>query len=206
MQPPQPTAPSTPSRTRLQTRSIILEGYRRDDGLWDIEARLTDRKDQDFRSESGFWPMGKEMHDMQVRVTIDKRFNIVEACTDFLAAPYSTCAAIAPDYGKIVGLNLMRGFRREVARLFGGIKGCSHVTELLSVLPTAAIQSVSGEVCDEETEGAKPFQLDGCHALETSGEAVRLYFPRWHRASDSGGQAVPHIPSSSTSPTSKEEA
>jgi hypothetical protein len=26
-----------------------------------------------------------------------------------------------------------------------------------------------------------PFQLDRCHALETTSETVRRYYPRWYR-------------------------
>jgi hypothetical protein len=33
-----------------------------------------------------------------------------------------------------------------------------------------------------EDEGAdKPFQLDRCHALETTTETVRRYYPKWYR-------------------------
>jgi len=194
----QQTAPRTPSRKRLHTRNIFLEGYQRDDGLWDIEARLTDRKDHDYALASGVRREGDAVHDMHVRVTIDDQFNIVEAGADFLAVPYPGCAAIAPDYSKIIGLNLMRGFRRQVADLFGGIKGCAHVTELLSSLPTVAMHTfASGKSNVDLSVDGKPFELDRCHALDTSSETVRLYYPRWYRTSDSGGQATPDIPSSS---------
>ncbi len=206
----QPTASATPSshsRTRSHTRSIFLEGYKRDDGLWDIEARLTDRKDHDYTLASGVRPKGEAVHDMQVCVTIDGQFNILAAGAAALAAPYPGCAAIAPDYSAIIGLNLLRGFRRQVSDLFGGVKGCSHLTELLASLPTAAIQTFAGEV-DETAPvgGGQPYQLDRCHALETSSETVRRYYPRWYRTSERGGQAPHSIPTSSTPPTSKEEA
>ena len=65
----------------------------------------------------------------------------------------------------------------------GGILGCTHLTELAQVLPTAAVQAYAGEVIrhvrratsDTET----PFQLDRCHALRTDGAAVAKYYPRW---------------------------
>ena len=192
---------------RLHTRSILLEGYKRDDGLWDIEARLTDRKDQDYTLASGVRPKGEPVHDMHVRITIDPDFNILDAEARVEAMPYPGCAAIAPDYRKIVGLNLLRGFRRRVGDLYAGIAGCSHVTELLSSLPTVAIQTFAGEKRDVGLgDGAQPFQLDRCHALETSSATVRRFYPRWYRSSESGSQAAPAIPSSSTPATSKEEA
>ena len=201
---PQPIVPA--ARRRSHTRQIVLEGYKRDDGLWDIEARLTDRKDHDYTLASGLRPKGEAVHDMQVCVTIDAKFNIVAARADFLALPYAGCSAIAPDYGKIVGLNLLRGFRRQVGDLFATVRGCSHVTELLSSLPTAAIQTFAGEMRDTDLgAGGKPPQLDRCHALETTSDTVRRYYPRWYRAEASGGSAA-DTPNSSTPPTSKEEA
>jgi hypothetical protein len=33
-----------------------------------------------------------------------------------------------------------------------------------------------------EDEGEqKPFQLDRCHALDTTGDVVRRYYPKWYR-------------------------
>lgn len=176
---PLPTAP----RTRTHIRSIVLEGWKRDDGLWDIEARLTDLKDHDYLLASGLRAKGEAVHEMWVRVTIDADFAIVDAAASIEAMPYPGCERIAASYRKIVGLNLARGFRRTVGEMFGTVAGCSHLTELLSSLPTAAIQTFAGERRDTETGGGgKPFQLDRCHALDTTGEIVRRYYPRWYRA------------------------
>jgi hypothetical protein len=35
---------------------------------------------------------------------------------------------------------------------------------------------------NEDGEGAaKPFQLDGCHALETTTQTVKMWYPKWYR-------------------------
>ena len=62
----------------------------------------------------------------------------------------------------------------------GGVHGCSHLTELVGLLPTVAVQTFAG--LRREIEGVeKPFQLDRCHALETRGDTVRRYYPKWYR-------------------------
>ena len=38
---------------------------------------------------------------------------------------------------------------------------------------------------EERDDGKKPFQLDQCHALETSSETVRQWYPRWYRKANS---------------------
>ena len=98
------------------------------------------------------------------------------------------CETIAPAYRRLIGLSLIKDFRRGVRQLFGGVKGCTHLTELAQILPTAAVQAYAGEVIPVSGDSdIKPFQLDRCHALRTDGGAVAKYYPRWAvaRADDS---------------------
>ena len=188
-----PTVP----RERLHGRSVTFYGYRREDGLFDIEGHLTDVKDHDFALLTGVRPAGVPVHDMWVRVTIDRAFNIVdiEAVTQSMPYP-GFCDSIGPDYRKLIGVNLVEGFRKRLHELMGHTKGCTHITEMLVNVPTAAIQTFAG-LREREDEGeGKPFQLDKCHALDTTGEAVRRYYPDWHRAPppDAPSAADPSIP------------
>jgi hypothetical protein len=124
---------------------------------------------------------GEPIHDMWVRVTIDQQLNIhaIEARTDRMPYP-GACDRIEDAYQKLVGANLARGFRMALHAAMGGVKGCTHLTELLGYLPTAAIQTFAG--LTREIHGdAKPFQLDRCHALETTTDTVRRYYPAWYR-------------------------
>jgi Protein of unknown function (DUF2889) len=182
-----PLPPPAAPRRRLHLRAIALEGWKREDGLWDIEARLTDTKDQDYLIASGLRRRGDPVHDLRVRITIDRSMNVLaaEAASDSVPYP-GGCDTIAPDYRRIVGLNLMRGFRRTVGEMFDGVLGCSHLTELLLSLPTAAIQTFASEVRETDDRAGKPFQLDRCHALETTSDTVRRYYPRWHRSKKTG--------------------
>jgi hypothetical protein len=177
---PQPTV----SRELVHTRRVRFEAYKRVDGLWDVEAHLTDIKPQDFELASGVRPAGVPAHDMWLRLTIDAAFNIVDAAASTDQMPYPPyCEAITPAYRNVIGLNLAHHFRLTVLERFGVRAGCTHLTELLVQFPTAAIQALAGERHARDAEaGHKPFQLDRCHALVTDGEAVRRYYPRWYRS------------------------
>jgi hypothetical protein len=173
--------PPPASRTRLHERAIVYDGFARDDGLYDIEARLVDRKDQDYLLLSGVRPAQVPVHEMAVRVTIDRHFVIhaIDVVTD--GSPYpGYCDRIGDAYGKLVGANLVDGFRKALFDAMGGVKGCTHLTELLAALPTAAVQTFAG-LRREDDGDRKPFQLDRCHALETHAPAVRRYYPKWYR-------------------------
>ncbi|CAG2148673.1 hypothetical protein D3C81_1258330 [compost metagenome] len=177
------------NRTLRHRRAITAEAYAREDGLWDIEARLTDTKPRDIElAGGGIRPNGQPLHDLWLRVTIDLRMNVVdaEACSDWV--PYPThCDTIGPAYRKLIGLNLMKGFRKAVRERLSGVAGCTHLTELAGVLPTAAIQAFAGDVFNvrdgatvNDPNPEPPYQLHGCHALHFEGEVVRQFYPRWY--------------------------
>ena len=169
-------------RELTHTRRVRYEGYKRADGRWDIEAHLSDVKNHDYHLKTGVRRAGQPIHDMWLRLTIDQAFNIVDAiaCTD--AVPYpGGCEKAAPEYQKLVGLNLLKSFRKQVKLRLGDVRGCTHLTEMLTGMPTAAIQTFAGEMPEERTDGRKPFQLDQCHALDTGSETVRKWYPKWYR-------------------------
>jgi len=177
-------------RRHVHTRSIRVDAYARDDGLWDIEAVLIDTKSRDLQLASGARAAGDPVHEMRLQVTVDRDLNVCDAAASTSWVPYpGYCNVIEPEYKRLIGLNLARDFHRHVRERLGGARGCTHLTELASVLPTAAIQGFAGEVKRGETgAGAdgerKPFQLDRCHALVTTGAAVARFYPRWFRGGE----------------------
>ena len=182
-----PLPPAVP-RQSAHVREVRFEGYEREDGLWDIEGRVTDVKPYDCELASGIRPAGEPIHDMRVRLTIDASMNVLEAVASSDRQPYpGFCEVIAPAYSALVGANLAMGFRKRVQALFSGVQGCTHITELLSQFPTAALQSFAGRLRDTDDSRGKPFQLDRCHALDTRGDTVKTYYPRWHAPAGSAG-------------------
>jgi len=176
-----PLSSAAVDRSRLHVRAVTSEGYRRGDDLFDIEGRLTDVKDHDYALLTGVRRAGEPVHDMWIRLTIGRDYLIraIEVRTDEMPYP-GACDLITPAYDKLVGASLLHGFRRTLQDAMGGVRGCSHLTELLSHAPTAAIQMFAG--LRREIEGdERPFQLDRCHALETTTDTVRRYYPRWYR-------------------------
>jgi hypothetical protein len=109
-----------------------------------------------------------------------------------------------PDYRKLVGLNLLQDFRKHLMARLGGVHGCTHITELATVLPTAAVQAFAGEVFktrdaahqgleagEKRAEEKQPWQLDRCHALRTDGPTVAQFYPRWYRSKKQKDAAQP---------------
>ena len=178
-----PLPPPTAARTPTNARSLRFDGYKRADGLWEIEAELVDTKPADYSLASGVRPAGEPIHHMLLRVTFDRDMTIVDAVALTEEMPYPPyCAGTNPDYRKLVGLKLARGFRKAVQERFHDVAGCTHLNEMLMQFPSAAVQTMAFDRVDTGEGDTRPFQFDRCMALDTSGEAVRRFFPRWYRS------------------------
>lgn len=181
-----PLEPARVARVALHLRRVEMRGFKREDGLIDIEGRLLDTKEHDFvpgGDAQRVAPLapGEAVHDMWLRITLDQRLEIVDAKAIMDGAPYrGYCDTIVPDYRKLIGLTLAPGFQRALKARLGGTHGCSHMTELASMLATVAFQTMAS-IRPKAPAGVKPFQLDRCHALETSKPAVAKFYPEWYK-------------------------
>lgn len=183
-----PLSPNPVSRELVHQRKIQCDGYLRSDGLWDIEARMTDTKtyDMDNRHRGGQIKAGEPLHDMWLRLTIDSDFLIhdVEAVIDY--APYDICPGIVDAFKALKGRKIAAGFTRLNKELFGGTSGCTHLRELLGPIATTAFQATH-KVRKAKTRqpGTRPVTLNTCHAMSDSGPVVKEFYPDFYRRPES---------------------
>ena len=188
--------PASPQRQLRHRRQIDVQVFACGNGLWEVDAVLSDVKTRVATMAEGPRPAGTPIHDMLLRLVVNEQFDIIKAGSESRWMPYpGLCNEHGDAYSKLVGLNLLQDFRKLLRQRVGGVLGCTHITELAQVLPTAVMQAFAGEVIDTRgaAEGAaKPFQIDHCHALRSSAEAVRLHYPRWYRAATASPAEQPH--------------
>jgi hypothetical protein len=193
-----PLPASDAQRQLRHRRQIDVQVYARHDGLWEVDARLSDVKTRASRVAEGLRPAGAPIHDLLLRLVVDRELNIVASGAESLAVPYAgACDSHGDTYGRLAGLNLLQGFRQALRERVGGVLGCTHLTELAQVLPTAVVQAFAGEVIDTKGEGddaRRPFQIDRCHALRSDGSVVRVHYPRWARPAAEGQPAATREP------------
>ena len=176
-------------RRHLHTRRIECEGFQRDDGLWDIEARIVDTKThKTVEPYRGAREAGAHVHDMELRLTLDRDMVVKDIEVSTNHAPYDPCFTVAPAFKDLIGAKIGGGWRRAVNEAVGGIKGCTHLKELLMPAATVAFQTMGswpsdakeGEVKPVALPGkaaAKPYFLDGCKAWSTQGDVVAKLYP-----------------------------
>jgi len=180
--------PAAAPRRHLHTRTIACEGFQRDDGLWDIEARIVDTKtyayDEPIR---GHRRPGDPVHQMAVRLTLDAEMVVRDIAVDMPDTPYDACQGAAPSFGSLIGRRVGPGWRSAVNECVGGTRGCTHVRELLFPMATVAFQTMVGwgEDADESAarqtgaDGARPYFLDGCTAWAADGDIVVKLYPQF---------------------------
>jgi hypothetical protein len=177
--------PEPAAREPIHTRLIDCRGFRRADGLWDIDGRLTDTKTYAFTNRwRGELAPGEPVHDMRIRLTVDANMVVREAHAATEAAPFAVCPEVAPRLGVLVGECIGPGWSRTIRRLVGGNRGCTHLTELLGRMATAAFQTImplrahEAEARGEPLPARPPERLvDSCHAWRVGGPVIAEFYP-----------------------------
>jgi len=140
---------STPGpREPIHTRQIHCQGFRREDGLWEIEGYLRDQRAFAHHNHWGDKNLGPEVpvHEMWMRLTLDENKVIVAVETSMEHIPFPPhCAEVRPNYQALVGIKIAAGFRKRVHTAVGGALGCTHVNTLLQNLATTAFQAMSSD-------------------------------------------------------------
>ena len=196
---------SPPSRRHhLHARTLFCDGYVRDDGLWEIEGHIVDRRTYSFDNEwRGRVSPDQALHEMWIRLTLDDDLTIraVEAATD--ASPFAVCPEVVPNFQRIVGAKIGAGFARTVRERLGGPQGCTHIVEMLSQIATVALQTkipvharklrrerlglpdeaapgssgTRSPWAEAPATGARPPVIDTCYAWASDGDVVRRLLP-----------------------------
>ena len=175
-------------RRLMHRRSVKCTGYLRDDGLWEVEARLIDTKPFAQRDRyRGELKAGEPVHDIALRLAVDDRMTIVEAEAMMRSTPYPTCIAVEPILQRLVSERIGKGWRELVRRKIGRLETCTHLSELLGPAVTALFQTMSygktpegrGSLDHQHAVSEPPFFIGGCHSWRTDGPIVAELFPQF---------------------------
>jgi hypothetical protein len=174
------------TREELHFRRIDMRGYRRSDGLFEVEGRVTDRKPHDFTPFSGGRRVlaGEPVHDMGVRLVYDEQLRVHDVHTFTDAAPYTHCPEGGRALQSLKGLRMTSGWTKEVKSRLGGARSCTHLMELLIPMATTAFQSLSAVTKSRPEQldaTGRPIKIDSCYAYGAQRELVRRRWPEYYR-------------------------
>lgn len=175
-------------RELMHTRQITCRAYRRKDGLWEIEATVTDEKAHEmvFRSRESVQP-GRNLHDLTIAFLIDGEFTIRDVEARMQTAPWPTCPESLAAYRRLIGLQIGAGFMRQVRERVGGEEGCVHLTDLITQVGNTYTQAswpdrIARQLAAEPdprrwTDPRVTAFVGECKAWRHGGDTVRREYP-----------------------------
>lgn len=183
--------PTPEAREPIHLRRFVTRGFRREDGLWDIEGELHDSKAYPFEmSERGTLEPGEPVHGLALRLTIDDTYLIHAVAVASDDTPYAYCRGGAENYQRLVGERMSRGWREVVREHLGGEQGCTHLVEMLYAMATTAFQTIfpaqGGHLDNDQSQ--RPSLLGSCRSFGQGSPVVRERWPSWYREPDEESQ------------------
>ena len=190
--------PEPAPRKQVHTRSIVCRSFSRGDGQIDIDGRFIDTRCFDYESDfRGPCAAGSALHNMQLRLTVDRSRHISAVQLAMVSTPYTTCSGVEPNFQDLLGLSMGRGFKKALRERLGGVMGCTHVLALLDAMAAAAVQSFTSAGYAPRPPGApepvRMFKLetlqDSCHSYRNDGPVMAQLREREQRRQAAKGQA-----------------
>lgn len=180
--------PEAAPREAIHERNVVTTGFLRADGLWDIEAVLVDRKTYASTTTDGqSRAAGEPVHHLQIRLTIDDTLTVRAAVAAMPNTPYRECGAAGTPVSGLVGVRIGRNWRQEIEAAMGGVRGCTHLREMLNAMATVAIQTVSSYLSYQRRQRGEPafsatvpgHQMGRCLAWDFNGPVVARIAPQF---------------------------
>ena len=175
------------TRTLSHLRNIDCRGYLRSDGKWDIEATLVDTKGITLRTpDRPYIGVGEKLHEMKLCVTIDTDMLIHDVHASMDSTPYASCPEVVQNYQQLIGVTIGGGWQKTIRQLFGGVKGCTHLRELLGPIATVAYQTIIDAKYRQEDYRKNPqvFRniMNDCYGLREDGPTAPVLWPEFFKS------------------------
>lgn len=174
-------------REELHTRKIDFKGFRRSDGLFEVEARVLDSKPYEFDlpNGGGTIPPNQHFHNLGICVTFDNNMTIKGVRTISETFPYLDCQYGGQSLQALIGLTIGPGWSKKIRSRLPTSETCTHLRELLIPLATAAFQAMQIErsnLASALDDKGRPLKLNTCYAYGESREIVKRTWPTFYRS------------------------
>lgn len=162
-----------------------MRGYRRPDGLFEIEGHLVDTKAESFTRPLAQQPTpaGQALHDLWVRLVVDEWLTIHDVMASSDVTPYAVCPQATAALSVLKGATIGPGWARLVNERLPRVARCTHLAEMLIPMATTAMQTMTpiSRLRPVKTDAnGRPLKVDSCYAYASHRDPVRLMFPDFH--------------------------
>ena len=173
------------TREELHFRRIDMRGWRRSDGLFEVEGRVIDRKPHAFKVPNGSKVVAANapLHDMGVKLVFDDAMLVHEVFAFTDAAPYTDCLAAGDSLQTLKGMRIAAGWSAEVTRRLAGVTSCTHLMQLLIPMGTTAFQSLTTlrmKRPEPLKADGQPAKINSCYAYAADRSVVMHRWPMFY--------------------------
>ena len=124
----------------VHERKLELRSYPLEDGRLIIEGWLRDERLVDGYHWNGVRRDPGVVHWMCIRFLVgDWPLTILEAEGEMPNVPHDLCPTTLEGIKRAVGIKIVAGYSEQIRKIFGGVRGCNHLTHLMMVMGTAAL-------------------------------------------------------------------
>jgi len=160
-----------------------MQTYAREDGLYDVEARLVDRKPFPFRRMSSPEPLpaGQALHDLWIRMTVDEDCVVRDIVAASDTTPWQLCKEATSTLRVLIGERIARGWSVKVKERLRGAASCTHLMEMLLPMATTALQGIRGMRPESSRIAGTDVpheKIDSCFAYGRDRQVVKMLWPQ----------------------------
>ena len=123
------------NKKKIHTRNIELATYSVNDSQLIVTGKLIDERYQKVFDITEKELSSGIIHNMEIFLLIhDNPLRIIKADAFMPHVPMSQCHETLDVIKKVEGLEIKGGFSKKIKEYMGSIKGCTHLTHLLTVM------------------------------------------------------------------------
>ena len=175
----------------VHRRTIEIDAFEQE-GAFRVVGRLRDERP--WAAAAG---QAQYLHDMVLEVEVARAsLTIVAARATMQRFPHPECRAIEDAFRGLVGLNVARGYNREVQARFGRALGCSHLEFLARAIGPVVVQATTSagarnghrppaeEAGRDSVASATRWLADTCHVWAVGGVGEQKLALGWRPGVD----------------------
>jgi hypothetical protein len=124
----------------IHRRLLTLTSYPAGEDEIVIEGSLKDERFRPVYELSGRKRDKGVIHDLVIRLLVGgSPLTIIDAEAEMRHVPRELCVETRNSIKNIIGMVIRSGFGDRVHKIIGGVKGCAHLTHLLTVMAQEAL-------------------------------------------------------------------
>ncbi len=169
-------------KKKIHTRNIELATYYINDSELIVWGKLKDERYQNIFDITEEEILQGVIHNMEIYLLIhDNPLRISQAEAYMPHVPMSQCHETLDVIKKIEGLEVRGGFSKKIKGFMGGVKGCTHLTHLLTVMGQEIVHGWLTEKRKHRSETPtsvdqiqeKDFILNSCRLWTEDGPKIK---------------------------------